>query len=254
MDMSSLPKAVQLAQMGERGPRWSPGLAARGGRALHNEVFASGDEGAGTAAALALALDDLSACGNSQIEEKSILWVQDTASIRRNGRPYRLGLPSHLQHRIIHVAAREVEDALFALEEGMRCRDLAFIVGEIAGNPKALDFTASRRLSLTAEKHGVPLFLVRHDASRDLSSARMRWQVSSAASSRPRWNISAPGTPAWHAELFRSRSHAPGEWILRDDSKSLIADRPFAIPANQDGSPDNGDLAGEAGAGSLAAL
>ena len=46
----------------------------------------------------------------------------------------------------------------------MRCRDLAFVIGELAGNPKALDFTSSRRLSLAAEKHGVPLVLVRLDA------------------------------------------------------------------------------------------
>ena len=73
------------------------------------------------------------------------------------------------------------EDALFALEEGLRCRELACVIGEIAGNPKALDFTASRRLSLAAERHGVPLVLVRLDAARDLCSARMRWQVARRA-------------------------------------------------------------------------
>ena len=62
------------------------------------------------------------------------------------------------------------------LEEGLRCRDLAFVVGEIAGNPKALGFTAARRFSLAVERHGVPLWLVRLDAERALSSARQIYQ------------------------------------------------------------------------------
>jgi protein ImuA len=185
------------------------------------------------------------------LEEKPLLWVQDELSCKRSGRPYRPGLPQELRHRLIHVAARKPEDALFALEEGMRCRDLACVIGEIAGNPRALDLTATRRLSLAAEKHGVPLFLIRHDARPDVSSARMRWNVRSAPSPQPRWNAAAPGQPTWHAELFRARAHAPGEWILRDDGQALVAERPAATRAT---APDHGDLAGAAGAGSLAAL
>ncbi|MEX0341550.1 MAG: hypothetical protein AB3N06_03100, partial [Erythrobacter sp.] len=124
-----------------------------------------------------------------------------------------------------HVLAEKAEDALFALEEGLRCRDLAFVVGEIAGNPRPLDFTASRRLTLASEKHGVPLFLVRIDAARDLSSARMRWEVASAPSPHPRWNAHAPGAPRWQAELFRARAHAPGEWVLGEKQGSLTASR-----------------------------
>jgi protein ImuA len=178
--------------------------------------------------------------------ERSILWVQDAAALRLGGRPYRPGLPELLRHRLIHVAAKTPEDLLFALEEGVRCRDFAFVLGELAGNPRALDFTASRRLSLAAEKHGVPLTLVRLDAERDLSSARMRWQVRSAPSPAPRWNAYAPGSSAWHAELFRSRSHAPGEWILRDDGHVLAADRIATAP-------DPVGLAFAAGGRSLAA-
>jgi protein ImuA len=116
------------------------------------------------------------------------------------------------------------------------------VIGEVASNPRALDFTASRRLSLAAEKHGVPLYLVRLDAKRDLSSARMRWDVRAAASLQPRWNGDAPGLPAWRAELFRARAHPPGTWILHDDGIRLSASP-----------PDHGDLAAAAGDRSLAA-
>jgi protein ImuA len=238
MDLSAFIKAGELAPM-NRGPRWRPGI----GGARHSEVFAGGREGGGAAAALALALDEAA----GRLEQRSVLWVQDAAALSLGGRPYRPGLPEPLRHRLIHIAAKTPEDLLFALEEGMRCRDLAFVIGELAGNPKALDFTASRRLSLAAEKHGVPLVLVRLDAARDLSSARMRWQMRSAPSPAPRWNAFAPGPPAWHAELFRARAHAPGEWILRDDGHVLAADRIAAAP-------DPVDLAFAAGDRSLATV
>jgi protein ImuA len=233
MDMSALPTAGELASPGSRAPRWRPGVPC----ALHSEVFAGGGEASGAAVALALALDGL------QLGERSVLWVQDATSLTLSGRPYRHGLPPVLRDRLIHAVAPKPEDALFALEEGVRCRELACVIGEIAGNPRALDFTASRRLTLAAERHGVGLVLVRLDAARDLSSARMRWQVAAAPSLPPRWNAAAPGAPAWRAELFRARAHPPGEWILRHDGQALAAELP----------PDHGDLAAAAGDRSLAA-
>lgn len=227
MDMAAFPKASQLAaSSGAGAERWRPGRSPQedpGGRALHSEIFASGREGSGAGLALALALDQLRFAEAGRQEERGVLWVQDAAAIRLTGRPYRPGLPEPLRRRLIHVAVQGAADALFALEEGVRCRDLACVVGEIAGNPRALDFTASRRLSLAAEKHGVPLFLVRLDAARDLSSARMRWQVCAAPSPPPLWNRAAPGTPAWHAELFRARRHLPGQWLLREADGRLEA-------------------------------
>jgi len=213
---------------------WRPGLPAPS----HSEIFASAEEAAGAALAVALAQD-----GMQEGERRAILWVQDRAAIRLDGRPYRPGLPAELRDRVIHVSAKRPEDALFALEEGLRCRDLACVIGELAGNPKALGLTASRRLSLAAERHGVPLFLVRLDAQRDLSSARMRWEVRSAASPPQRWDKAAPGTPGWRAELFRARGYRQGEWILRDDGKALVAS-----------SPDHGDLVAAPGDRSLAAF
>src|SRR4051812_45454070 len=116
MNLSALLKAGTLLPSAVQVPRWRPGLAA----ARHNEVFASGREASGAAAALALALDGLAID-----DERAVLWVQDRASLGLTGRPYRPGLPAPLRDRLIHVAARTCEDALFALEEGVRCRELA---------------------------------------------------------------------------------------------------------------------------------
>ena len=200
-------------------PRWRPGLPSQ---PFHSEIFAPATEASGAGLALALARDALAAVGEGEGEDtRQILWVQDRATIRLGGRPCVAGLPPDLRHRVIHVAAGTPEDALFALEEGLKCRDIACVIGEIAGNPKALSFTASRRLSLTAERHGVRLWLVRLDAAPDLSSARMRWQARAAPSPPQRWDPAAPGPATWHAELFRARAHAPGQWSLSDDAGTL---------------------------------
>ena len=221
--------------------RWRPGLATG---CRHAEVFAPAGEASGAGLALALARDaSRDALSDDADDQRSWLWVQDKAALRLSGRPYRPGLPAHLRHRLIHVSAATPEDALFALEEGLRCRDLAFVIGEIAGNPRALDFTASRRLSLAAEKHGTALWLVRLDARADLGSARMRWRAAAAPSPPPRWNPQAPGAATWGTELFRAHTFQPGHWTLRDDGTALTA--PSA--------PDHGDLVQGSGARSLAA-
>ncbi|MGX7952467.1 hypothetical protein ACWPM1_07855 [Tsuneonella sp. HG249] len=220
---NALLPASGLACLSTHTPRWRPGLAG----AHHSEVFACGREASGVAVALAFAADAL-----PESDDRALLWVQDKAALKLGGRPYRPGLPRAFRNRLIHVVADQAEDALFAIEEGLRCHDLCAVIGEVTGNSKVLDFTASRRLTLTAEKHGLPLWLVRLGAAPDLSSARMRWKVVAAPSPRPRWNADAPGTPSWRAELFRARMHSPGTWILRDDGHSLAADRePTEHPA-----------------------
>ncbi|MDJ0641768.1 MAG: recA-like protein [Erythrobacter sp.] len=236
-DIAALSKA--------REARWRPGLAEQ---PLHSEIFADTDDASGAGLALALARDALRVAGEVEDplaetdDRRQVLWVQDSRAIQRSGRPYRHGLPRELRHRLIHVETKTAEDALFALEEGLRCRDLAFVIGEIVGNPRALDFTASRRLSLTAEKYGVPLWLVRLEAGPDLSSARMRWRVEAAPSACPHWNADAPGTPAWKAELFRARSHAPGEWMVSDDDGRLRTRKPPTRSAANAAAPYPRDL------------
>lgn len=234
-------------------PHWRPGLAAQ---PFHSEIFAPTSEASGAGLALALARDALAAAGEGEGEDiRQVLWVQDRAAIRLGGRPCLAGLPPDLRHRLIHVAAATPEDALFALEEGLRCRDLACVIGEIAGNPRALSFTASRRLSLAAERHGVRLWLVRLDAEPDLSSARMRWRVRAAPSLPPRWNAQAPSRATWHTELFRARAHAPGQWSLSDDAGTLRIRRDPDVGIQNDGAaaPDPVRLARSTVGRSLAA-
>ena len=163
--------------LGNSHDEWSPQLELP--RSLW-EIFSSADDAAGEALALAFARTHRRHIDQDGIDQDGAwLWVQDASSIRRGGRPYLHGLPAEQRSNLIHVAARNAADALWAMEEGVRCGALSFVIGEIAGDPKALDFTASRRLVLAAERHGVPLYLVRREGYANLSAARLRWRAGS---------------------------------------------------------------------------
>ena len=65
------------------------------------------------------------------------------------------------------------------MEEGLRCSGLSGVIGELWGDPAALDFTATRRLAVAAERSRVPCWLVRLGGTANLSGARMRWRIAS---------------------------------------------------------------------------
>ena len=142
---------------------------------------------------------------------KPLLWVQDRMAILESGRIHPPGLPSQ---DLIHVEARDARDALWAMEEGLRCPSLSAVIGEIWGDPKTLDFTATRRLAVASERSGVAAFLIRLGGHANLSGARMRWRIASAPSLINPLDPRAPGSPAWDAELFRARDMPPGRWNI----------------------------------------
>jgi protein ImuA len=119
---------------------------------------------------------------------------------------------------LIHVTARDAREALWAMEEGLRCTSLSAVIGEIWGDPAVLDFTATRRLAVAAERSQVPCWLVRLGGRANLSGARMRWRLASAPSLANALDAKAPGAPAWDAELFRARGFAPGRWSVAHEA------------------------------------
>jgi protein ImuA len=143
--------------------------------------------------------------------QKPLLWVQERMAILESGRIHPPGLPTS---NLIHVEARDARDALWAMEEGIRCAGLSCVIGELWGDPAALDFTATRRLAVAAERTGVPCWLVRLGGIPNLSGARMRWRVASAPSLLNPLDAKAPGVPAWDAELFRARGFPTGRWSI----------------------------------------
>jgi protein ImuA len=166
-----------------------------------SELFAAHPRDGGWAGFLLAQLDT----------QKPLLWIQDRMAILESGRVHPPGLPSR---NLIHVEARDAKDALWAMEEGVRCAALSAVIGELWGDPRALDFTATRRLAVAAERSGVPCWLVRLGGTANLSGARMRWRITSAPSLGNELNARAPGLPVWDAELFRARGAPPGRWSI----------------------------------------
>ena len=142
------------------------GGLARG--ALH-EIFAA-DAGIATAFCALLA-------GRlaNDTENHAILWCE---------RPWTLDAgalygPALLQFgidpaRMILVRPRRDADALWAMEEGLRCGRIAAVVGEIAD----MSLTASRRLQLAAEETGVTALMLRPKTDNPTPSAAVtRWRL-----------------------------------------------------------------------------
>lgn len=115
--------------------------------------------------------------------------------------------------RLLMVTVRRDEDLFWAMEEGLRA-GLAAVLGET----RATDLTAGRRLSLAAEKSGVPALLLRSHPAPPQSVCTTRWRVASARSqSTP--GLSDIGATRWRTELRRNRFGVPSvaetpTWLL----------------------------------------
>jgi protein ImuA len=171
--------------------------------ALH-EIFAAsrGDNASASGFALMLA----------------VMLTADTAPLflvrpyrRGGGRLYPPGL-SDLgidPARCFSIDAPDTLSALKAAADIARSGAAGAVLIEIEGSPRLLDLTASRRLSLAAEKSGTAVLLLRLGAREAASAAYSRWQVASAQSVP--LLADAPGGPAFTATLLRHRRMAAGQ-------------------------------------------
>lgn len=174
----------------------------------------------------------LASCGKSG---GPLLWVQDRLSQKETGSPY---LPGLHYKDIMRVDVNRPVDVLWTMEEGLRCKALSCVIGEIWGNPAVLDFTVTKRLAMRAEANNLPCWLIRRAASPDLSAARNRWRIASLPSQPHPHDPQAPGDPRWQVELFRSRTQAPGTWVASYDR---AADRLHFAAVLRDGAVAEGD-------------
>ncbi|WOI55825.1 hypothetical protein [Palleronia sp. LCG004] len=181
--------------------------------------------------------------------QRPVLWVQDRLSRREAGALYLPGL-GHMASglRILQVRVSHPRDVLWAMEEGASCAALSAVVGEIHGAPAALDFTATKRLAIRAERSGVPVYLIRGADPGVLSAARMRWRVASLPSQAHPHDPRAPGWAQWDAELFRAQGRAPGRWVARHDPGT--ADRLSLVSRPDDRAVETGGAAISDAAGS----
>ncbi len=146
--------------------------------------------------------------------------------------------------RLLMVTAGAAEDLFWAMEEALRTPGIAAVVGET----RAADPTAGRRLSLAAEKNGVPALLLRSQPAPPQSVCTTRWRVSSAPSPEVQ-GIEMLGAARWQVELRRNRFGTPSieempAWLLEwNDEANRLAVVPQAFPGSL-GAPWREKLAG----------
>jgi protein ImuA len=149
--------------------------------------------------------------------------------------------------RLLLVRVRDAADALRAAHDAVQCAAVGVVLAEIWGEPKVLDLTASRRLSMAAADSGVTILMTRIAADPEPSAAASRWQVGSAPSIP--LAADAPGAPVFFATLLRHRAGLPPRrWRLEWDHDqcrfrdgSPLPRRLDAVPAGRTAAPP-GDL------------
>ena len=181
------------------------GLLSVPGGLLH-EVFTGERRNGGAVLGFALA----QARGLISPERPAILFVQLKRETQDMGLPYGVGLKSFGidPEAVVLARVEDIVEFLWAIEEAVSCRAMAAVVADIGNQPKALDFTASRRLSLRAQAAGTSVFLTRYGVGREASAARLRWRVSPSLSGAVPFDARAPGGPRWRVELEKGRLSA----------------------------------------------
>jgi protein ImuA len=116
-------------------------------------------------------------------EEKSVVWIAEDMALAESGAPYGPGLDAFglAPERLVTVAVAHRRDLLWAMEEALRCRAVAAVIGEMRHGE--IDMVSVRRLSLAAAESGALAFLLRAAPPTDASTAATRWIVGAAPSS-----------------------------------------------------------------------
>ncbi|RZJ73147.1 MAG: Error-prone repair protein ImuA [Flavobacterium sp.] len=142
------------------------------------------------------------------------LWIAGTKKV----------FPHALKHfglepdRVIFVNVQSPKDALWIIEEALKCEALTAVIGEV----KELSFTDSRRLQLAVEKSGVTGFIHRYcPHSENAVACTTRWKIT-ALPSLIEHNLPGVGYSAWEVQLLKVRNGRPHSWNISWQEKSFV--------------------------------
>ena len=179
-------------------------------RRLH-EIVPAGPFHLGAAAGFALGLA-------ARMERPgAIVWIQQGIAALEGGAPYAMGLDLFgiAPARQLMQRARAPRDALWAMEESLRCPGVCAVIGEMSGAGEAADLTATRRLNLVAEDHGALPLLLRQQALRGTSACATRWRVHGLAGRGD--GFGGIGRTAFMLALEKNRHGSCGDWRVEWD-------------------------------------
>ena len=168
--------------------------------AMH-ELLSDGPEGSAATGAFTAAL-----VGRLMEKGGACLWIGP----RRNCYPPGLGAFGVAADRVVFVDVRKEKEALWVMEEALKCEGLAAVVGEV----REVGWVVSRRFQLAVEQSRVTGFLLRdRPKSRQPIAAVARWEVTPLPGGRET-GLPGVGFPRWSVELLRMRSGHTGNWEL----------------------------------------
>jgi protein ImuA len=164
--------------------------------------------GAALGFALALAL-------TAPVRVGTIVFVRQDFAGLEGGALYGLGcaLFGLDPARLLLVRAATPRDALWAMEEALKMRALTAVIGELAQMGEAADLTATRRLSLAAQKGGGLALLLRQYAFAQASAAATRWKISAAPGMAD--GLGGLGHTGFSLALTKNRRGPCGVWVLQ---------------------------------------
>lgn len=156
-----------------------------------------------------------------------VMWCV-VAGSGQPGLPYGPGLAAFglMPRSLFLVDARNRADALWAMEQGLRSRQLAAVVGEI----DQLGLVEGRRLALAAEAGGATALILRAASPvGEPSAAWTRWQIG-AAPAGPGPYGQGLGSQRWAVSLARCRGGPPRDWLVewQDEAHCLAVVAPVA--------------------------
>lgn len=165
--------------------------------AVHEFISSSAEDAAATNAFISALLSRL-------MQGHPCLWISTRRDI------YPAGLPAFgiEPHQLIFLNVTRHTDALWAIEEGLKCTALAAVVAEI----KELSFTESRRLQLAVEQSRVTGLIHRcRPRTENTVACLTRWKIKPLPSMLED-GLPGVGHPRWQIQLLKVRNGRPGQW------------------------------------------
>lgn len=114
-----------------------------------------------------------------------------------------------MPHRMIFISLHKDKDALWVMEEALKCAGLTAVVCEVG----ELNFKQSRRLQLAVEQSRVTGFVLRNATKLGSTACAARWQIKSLPSADLD-GLPGLGFLRWQVTLLKVRNGQTGTWIL----------------------------------------
>ncbi|MFC0513532.1 ImuA family protein [Mucilaginibacter angelicae] len=128
-------------------------------------------------------------------------------------------------HQVIFISLRQDKDALWVMEEALKCSGLTAVVCEL----REMDFKQSRRFQLAVENSRVTGFVLRNCVKLAATACASRLQVRSLPSTELN-GLPGIGFLRWQVDLLKVRNGHTGCWQLEWQEGNFVPVERDLIP------------------------